>query len=216
MRKFLFIVLAALVFAGAGRAPAQQTESAAQSASHRVTWSFDPVNGVIKATPPAGYVVPGTLEPAASTTSPTTYTGTIDITFTIKLVSALHQGAIVRCSGNIGLEYSLEESIGATSFSLLLGNVQETTESVGAAVSGSTATCRFSIPYSWTVPASTSKNTVTIQGIVGSVGVAEDVLDSVTGTKVLRVVRSTSVGLTGPSTIPQDGTTTTLSASTVL
>jgi hypothetical protein len=216
MRKFLLIVLASLVFAGIGRVSAQQTEFATHSASHRVTWSFDPVNGVMKATPPAGYVVQGTLEPAAATTATaTTYTGTIDVTLTIKLVSAVPQGALLRCSGNVGIEYRIEEPLGTLS-TLTTGDILESTESVGASVSGSTATCKFSIPYSWTIPASTSKTTVTIQGIVGSVGVSEYVLDTVTGTKVLRVVRSTSQGLTGPATIPQDGTTTQLTASTVL
>jgi hypothetical protein len=218
MHRGVSIALAAVAVLGASCALAQQPEFATRTAAHRVTWSFDPVQGVMQATLPSSYVIQGRPEPslaAASTTAPTTYTGTIDVNFTVKLISAVPKGALLRCSGNVGLEYEVEEKISTLEIGLSVG-LLESTENVDAAVSGSTATCKLTIPYSWTVPASTSSSTVTIQEIVGSVGISEDVLDSVTGVNVLRVVRSTSVELAGPTTIPADGTTTTLSASTVL
>ena len=111
----------------------------------------------------------GTFLAAAATTAPTTYTGTIDINFTIKLISAVPKGALLRCSGNVGLEYEVEEKISTLEIGLSAG-LLESAENVDATVSGSTATCKLTIPYSWTVPASSSSSMVVIQGIVGSVG----------------------------------------------
>jgi hypothetical protein len=218
MHRGVSIALAVVAVLGAGCAVAQQPEFAAQTAAHRLTWSFDPVRGVMQATPPSSYVIQGRpelSEAAAATTASTTYTGTIDVNFTIKLISAVPKGALLRCSGDVGLDYEVEQKVSTLEIGLSAG-LLESAENVDATISGSTATCKFTIPYSWTVPASSTTSTVTIQGIVGSVGIAEDVLDSVTGTNVLRVVRSTSVELNGPTAIPADGTTTTLTASAVL
>lgn len=212
MHRVLPIALTALIYLGTNCALAQQT-------AHHVAWSYDPVNNVVNATP-ASYT--GTVTPETSSsnakTSATTYTGTVDVALTANLISSVPKGAILRCSSNVGLEYTAESSLSTTSsaFATSSFGILNSTESADAKVSGSTATCTFSIPYSWTVPASTSTTTVKIGGITGSVGITEYVLDSVTGTKTLRVVRSTSVELTGPSKMPADGTTTALTASTVL
>jgi hypothetical protein len=217
-------VLACLFLMGSGFAWSQESEFAAQPAPHRVSFSYDPVHSAILATPAPTVLVPGKIDAApADTAAATTYTGTIAITFTIKLISAVPKGATLHCGANVGLEYSVETQV--TSGLIGLGGaLSNTSESVEATVAGSTATCRFSIPYSWTVPASTPTTTVTISGITGSVGVSEGVSESPvigiafaqTSTAVTNVSRSTSVELTGPTTIPADGTTTSISVSTVL
>jgi hypothetical protein len=220
MDRALSIACIALAVLGASQIAAQQ-EPTAEPALHRATWTFDPVKGTMQATPAAVVVIPGKPEAVAETTPPTspiTHTGTVDITLTINLVSAVPKGALLRCSGSAALDYSVESTGISTGMAVIgiVGGVQQSSESVDASVSGATATCKFAIPYSWTIPGYPAGTTVTVQGITGSVGVSEDILDSVTGANVLRVVRSTTKELTGPATMPADGTTTKLTASTVL
>jgi hypothetical protein len=215
MRRVLSTALAALAFLGAGRALAQQPESTAVPAVHRVIWTFDPVHGTLQATSAAQVFTAGKPNPAvlaAATASTQTFTGTVDITVTVNLISALPHGAALRCSGTVDLEYQVESTSTVNVLSSITGNGYS--ESVDAAVAGSAATCKFTIPYSWTVPASNSTTLVTIEGITGAVGIAADQLDS--EGVVVRAYRSTTVQLSGPVPLPKDGATTTLTASTVL
>jgi len=220
LRRLFSLPLAALLVLGASRIVAQ-SESTTQPSSHRATWSFDPVHGTMHATPGAPLVVQGKLEaaPAASTT-PTTSTGTIDITVTVKLVSTVPKGSVFHCSGGVGLEYSVAEQLsssGSTTSSIgLVGGISQSTEYVTGTVSGSTAICSLSIPYSWTVPASSTTVTVLVNGITGQVGITEEVPTTTNGVTTYALSRSTEVELAGPATIPANGTTTTLTASTVL
>jgi hypothetical protein len=218
MRRVLSIALAALVVLGASRALAQQPESSASQAVHGVIWTFDPVHGTMQATPAVRVLHPGKLDPAvvgATAKAPKFYTGTIDITVTINLISALPTGAALRCSGTaeIALNYEITGT-GTSGPDLIVLSQPSSSESVDATVAGSTATCKFTIPYDWAVPASTSTETITPEGITGAVGIAADQLDA--NGAVVRTYRSTTVELTGPTTVPQDGSTTTLTASTVL
>jgi hypothetical protein len=230
MRRLASVGLAGLFVAAAGCVFAQG-DSVVQPGGHRVTWSFDPVHGAMLAAPRTTVVLPGTVSAApADTATAVTYTGTIAITATVKLISALPKGETVYCTAGVGLEFIVEEQLTGTNFGTNSG-ISQSTESVPAAISGSTATCSFNIPYSWTVPASTATATVIISGITGSVGVAEEVLQTqvivprplessaavttaLTATSM--VTRSTTVELVGPTTIPADGTTTTLTVGTVL
>jgi hypothetical protein len=216
MRLVLSIALAALAVVGASRGVAQQPEQAALPAFHGVTWTFDPVHGTMQAAPAARVFTAGKLDSAVvgeTAATSKTYTGTIDITVTVNLISTLPKGAALRCSGTVDLQYGIEVTGGTLPLlSSLVG--AGTSESVDATVSAGVATCKFAIPYSWTVPASTSTTKITIGGITGAVGIAADQVNA--DGAVVRVYRSATVQLTGPTTVPQDGTTTTLTASTVL
>lgn len=217
MRRFFLFPLAVLLVLGATRLAAQP-ESTLQPSGRRVTWSFDPVHGSMQPTPPAATVVSGRLDPeaaAGSNTAGGVYTGTINLTVTVKLISTLPKNAVVACTGAIGLEYTTMVQVSSLSLSVGAGALSST-EHVYATLSGSTATCNFTIPYSWTIPASSSSTIVTINGVGGAVGVEAEMADSTTGISLLRVLRTTTVEVVGPATIPANGTTTTLTASSVL
>jgi hypothetical protein len=188
-----------------------QTEPSGEAAPHHVAWSFDPVHGSMQVVPQPAIVIPGKFE-AAAISEPKTYTGTIDIVYTVKLVSPQIKGEAVRCSGSAALEY---EELGTSTTTTILINIGalSNAQSVDAIVAGSTATCRFSIPYSWTVPASTATTTVTVQGISGSVGIATSELDTLGA--VVRTYRSANQQLEGIA-VPAEGATVTLTASGVL
>jgi len=227
MRGFSLIVLA---FLAAGQALAQQAGTGIGALAHRVTWSYDAVHGVMQGTPAASVVVQGRPETEAATanSSTSTYTGTLAITFTVKLVSDVPTAADLHCTAGVGLDYGVATPVTGDSVELATGLLQST-ESVEATVSGGKAVCKFSIPYSWTIPASSSTGTVAVYGFSGAVGIVEDVPQVVctggagpvcpaSGSSPTQMVlgRSTMVNLTGPSTMPANGATTTLKASGVL
>jgi hypothetical protein len=208
MRRVFSVLLTSLLIAGASSAFAQQ-------GVRHVTWSLDPVSHMMKATPWPAVVLPGTEEAeSSSTTTATTYTGTVDVKVTVKLVSTVPAGASISCNANLDLEYSVKEQ---SSTSSLLGYdlVGSYSEGTNAVISGKTATCSFTIPYSWTVPASTSTITITVDGITAGVSLNEYV-DTASTSTTGATSRGTSVELDGPSTMPANGTTTKLTASTVL
>jgi hypothetical protein len=217
MRQILLLIVAVSVLFLALPSLAQQAEPGGESSPHHVSFSFDPVHGVMQGSPVAPFVIPGKQEAAtpSTTTAAATYTGTIDITVTVKLISTLPKDTTLRCSGSVGLEVITTEQI-TPNLGLGTGSFLNNQESVNATISGSTATCKFSLPYSWAVPASTSKSTVTVSGITGSVGIAATATETTGSIPTNIVVRSTSASLIGPATIPADGSTTTLTASTVL
>ncbi len=225
------VSLIALAFLAAGQAWAQQPGTSNGALAHRVTWSFDAVHGVMQGTPAPSIVVQGKLEPeavGASSSSTTTYSGILAITFTVKLVSDVPAGAYLHCTTGVGLDYVVATPITSDSVELATGLLQST-ESVEATVSGKKAVCQFSIPYSWTIPAASSSGTVSLYGFNGAVGIVEDVPQtgcsggsgpvcpgSGTSSTQTVIARSTAVNLTAPSTMPANGTTTKLTASAVL
>jgi hypothetical protein len=225
------VSLIALAFLAAGPAWAQQPGTNNGAFAHRVTWSFDVVHGVMQGTPAPSIVVQGRPEPeavGASSSSTTTYSGILAITFTVKLVSVVPAGADLHCTAGVGLNYGVATPVTGDSVELATGLLQSS-ESVEATVSGNKAVCQFSIPYSWTIPATSSSSTVAVYGLNGAVGIVEEVPATVcvvepgtacpgsgTSTSQTVLARSTSVDLAGPSTIPANGATTKLTASAVL
>jgi hypothetical protein len=210
MRRISCVALAVL----AAIVPAcvlAQTESSGERAPHHLAWSFDPVHGSMQVVPQPAIVIPGKLE-ALTASEPKTYTGMIDVVYTVKLVSAQIKGEAVRCSGSVALEYEESGTSTTTTIFLNIGALSNA-QNVDAVVSGSTATCRFTIPYSWTVPASTTTTTVTVEGISGSVGIATNELDS--SGAVIRTYRSAMQQLEGLA-VPAEGATVTLTASGAL
>ncbi|MGA8645872.1 MAG: hypothetical protein WB628_03450 [Candidatus Sulfotelmatobacter sp.] len=92
---------------------------------------------------------------ADATVATTTYSGTIETTVTITLKTALPKGGTIACT--VGADaVSDNETTGAA-----VGYVESATGI--ATVSGSTATCKVNIPYSWVLftPATTVINQLT-------------------------------------------------------
>jgi hypothetical protein len=218
MRRILCPVFSiAMVAAGSG-AVAQQTENQAASAPTRtaIVWSFDPVNGIVHSNLAQIQSVKSEVKPDEVISGPVssgagTYTGTVNIAVTVNLVSTLPKGAFLRCSGTASLSYGIEAN-GPISSILVLTSTSNS-ESVDATVAGNTATCNFSIPYSWTLSASPGEK-FTVSGVEASVGVAEDVLDPVVN--AYRVLRSTTASGGAAKAVSPEGATTAFTIGTVL
>jgi len=120
-------------------------------------------------------------------------TGTIHVTFNIKLVTAFPKGTLLNCNASV-IASSLNETA-------LTTTTYEESASDSVAISGTTATCTAVIPYSWllTPAGSTVSDTFsgsyTVSAIAGSATV---------GTPMLR---SSSSSLFTTSKIPASGIT---------
>lgn len=143
--------------------------------------------------------------PDASSTTPTT--GTVEVTLTITLKTALPKNGSVNCGANLTAMSENE-----TTFAYAYWYEQAYTI---ATVSGSTATCTVNVPYSWVIPAasSTVKNSVTgmyaVQMNSASTGTTGSTVDP-TGT-----VRYSSGGFLSGA-IPATGSTSKYSLSVVI
>ena len=149
-----------------------------------------------------GYQNPetGAFEPLVkavpdTTISPTT--GTIDLTLTITLKTALPKGGTILCSGDL-IATSENDS---TTFSLSVWD--ESVFSV-ATVSGSTATCTVTIPYSFHVPAASTTLKNTIEGDYS--------VEMINATGALPSLVVTLGGTFLNSSLPATGTTTRVAA----
>jgi hypothetical protein len=93
------------------------------------------------------------IEPEAS--SPAT-TGTIQVTLTITLKTALPKGGNIVCGADLT----------AMSMNLTAGTVSDWSEMANSAATtgGSTATCTVNVPYSWVIPAKSSTVTNSVTG----------------------------------------------------
>jgi hypothetical protein len=129
--------------------------------------------------------------PDASTTTPTT--GTVEVTFNIKLVSTFAKGTLLQCSANLTGDVVSETTATSTFYG------ENATE--GVDISGTTATCSAKIPYSWLLPASSSSN---VDSFSGSYSVAAVV--TTTPATGLRQ-RSSSGSFVSTTKIPASGST---------
>lgn len=89
-------------------------------------------------------------------TSPTTATATFDVTFNLKLISTFAKGTTAYCEAFVTVTSFNETTDKEVSYE------EEATGSV--ALSGSTATCTATIPYSWLLPAASSTVQETLGG----------------------------------------------------
>jgi len=122
--------------------------------------------------------------------SPTT--GTLHVTFNIKLVTAFPKGTLVNCSASlIGSSFSLTAGT---------GNSYQESGADSVAISGTTATCTVVIPYSWLV---TPPGTGVTDSFSGSYGVSAAAGNASTG----GMSRSTGSTLFTSTKIPANGTT---------
>ena len=96
------------------------------------------------------------LEKVAPDVTAAPTTGTIEVTFTITLKTAVPTGGFVIC----------DTTVVASSTSLTTGVSSGYTETAYALakVTGTTATCTVNTPYSWVLPAASSTNSVLVIG----------------------------------------------------
>ncbi len=132
-------------------------------------------------------------DPATATT---TYTGTIEVTVTITLKTALPTGDSVACSVD-AIAISESETT-ATTVSY------DESAATNAAVSGSTATCKVNIPYSWVL---LTPSTTVLDSLDGSLDVFMYSPTATTIQAVLQdLVREHTQAITINGGKPGDGT----------
>jgi hypothetical protein len=151
MRKQSIALVAAIALGtlgGSSIAHAQTTNAPLQK---KVFGFQDPRTGVFH---PLGHGPDLSENPAATTT----YSGTIEVTVTITLKTALPKGDSVACS--------VDALAGSGSPASPLGVTVAYDESATstASVSGSTATCKVNIPYSWVLPTPSATVTDSLDG----------------------------------------------------
>jgi hypothetical protein len=131
-------------------APAVWAQTANSQAKPGILGFLDPHTGAFRPVPAAAEESPDA--PAA-----TTFTGTINVTITITL----------KTTGLTNIICSEEVSVtdGTTSPSFF-----SESNSVAATGSGTTRTCKLSIPYSWSLTTQSSDNMTTSYVVVGTTG----------------------------------------------
>lgn len=168
------------------------------SASGQLALSHRPSNNA--ASQQKRQVFPDTAAASAAAAAPVT--GTFVAKFTIKLVTPVPSGSQVLCELNANL---FEENTTTGTVS----NEIEEDAAAKATVSGSTASCTVSIPYSWTLatPSSDTVNLGYYLYIVNPTGANESAL-----------TRSSTQFLPGAGSIkvPASGTTTTYTVNSTL
>jgi len=122
----------------------------------------------------------------------TPITGTVHVTFNIKLVTAFAKGTVLQCTA----------SVDGTSVNTTSGtdNYYEETATDNVAISGSTATCTAVIPYSWLFTAASS---TTVDTFSGTYSIAVIAAAGTAGA----VTRGSSSNLFSATKIPASGTT---------
>lgn len=151
------------------------TAQAATAATARVFGYEDPQTGIFHPARPAV---------AEATTTPTT--GTVEVTFSVKLVTSFAKGTALECTISLDGTQTNTATFSTVYFY----------EAAGTAVtiSGSTATCSTTIPYSWLLPAASSTEeesfsgsytiSVGTEGATGATGATSGIYRSSTGTFV--------------------------------
>jgi hypothetical protein len=130
-------------------APAVWAQTANSQAQPGILGYLDPHTGAFR---PVPAVAEDSLAPAAAT-----FTGTINLTITVTL----------KTTGLTNIICSEEVSVpdGTTSFSTFAES-----NTVAATGTGTTRTCKLSIPYSWLLTNQASDNMSTSYTVVGSTG----------------------------------------------
>ncbi|MGA2857119.1 MAG: hypothetical protein ABSE40_09625 [Candidatus Sulfotelmatobacter sp.] len=141
----------------------------------------------------------------SNTTATTTFSGTIEATITITLKTALPKGDVIVCSVD-----ALASSISETTDAAV---TYDDSAASTATVSGSTATCKVNIPFSWALQ---TASTTVLQSLDGSLDV---IMYSPTATTITELVedftRDHSQGITINGGKPGDGTLTVTAAVTL-
>ena len=188
MRVSLITATALVGLALAGSAAVAQSNMSNESRK-KVFGYQDPVSGEFRP------VTAHSEMPEVTTTSPTT--GDFVSNFTITLKTAVPTGGKVLCG----------VTMSGTSINETTGSYLDFTEMAYdyATVSGTTAKCTVSIPYSWLIPAATT----TILNTYTADVTAEIVPATATTVLSLVEVRYSGHGIVSNAKIPASGTTTT-------
>jgi len=163
-------------------AATSHAQSTSTSAPHkRVLGYQDPETGTFQ---PLIRALPDT------STSPTT--GTVELTLTISLKTALPKGGTVVCSAYL---YAYSQNLS----NYTVTDWSEEAYSL-ATVSGSTATCTVNVPYSWIIPVNSSNVSNTFSG--------DYLVEMLNATNVSPALIRTSLGPFVAGAIPATGSTT--------
>lgn len=140
------------------------------------------------------HVYPPAIDESAEEEAATTFTGTIVVNFTITVSSAIPTTDKISCL------------VSASLFDTASTKSIEETATVAATRSGSTATCKVSIPYSWGLTSATTDQ-VSLNYVISAPGLftATNGLPSRTSTQSL-----------GHIPVPKTGTTTTESVAATI
>jgi hypothetical protein len=180
--KILLICLCCLI-----AAPAVMGQAASSAAKPGILGYLDPQTGAFRP-------VPQVLDDSLEFPSLTTFTGTINLTITVTLKTTTITN--VTCVATV----LVEDAITTGSPRI----IEESNDVTGTG-SGSTRTCKLSIPYSWSLATQSSDSMNTDYSVFGSAS-ATNALPS--RTSLLSPVDSRKV--------PSSGTTTTLTAAVTL
>jgi len=189
------VAIVGIVLTGNVAAVAQSDELPVQ---HKKVFGYqDPETGVFKALNrgESNAVDFATIAPT---------TGTIDVNVTITLKTALPTGGSIACVADF---IALSEN--ALTASILSYNEEA---AVKATVSGSTATCKVAIPYSWLIPPA---STTVLNSLSGSLTVTMGVPGTTTATVPI-LTRSNSQNILTGGKIPATGATTTYAVAVTL
>ncbi len=191
MRKQSIALVTAIALGALGGSAIAHAQTANAPFQKKILGFQDPRSGVFH---PLGHSPDLSENPAIATT---TYSGTIEATVTITLKTALPKGDSVACSvGAIASSDSETDPIADV--------VYDESASSLASVSGSTATCKVSIPYSWLL---LTPSATVLNSLDGSLDVIMYSPTATTLTLELEdLVRSHSQAITINGNKPGDGT----------
>jgi len=145
----------------------------------------------------------GTFHPLTAVVpdAATPTTGTVVVTFNIKLVTTFAKGTVLACNLSVS-GTAISETTGASTF-----YEEDTTDSV--AISGTTATCKTTIPYSWLL---TPASSTVVDSFSGSYSISAVSSTAAVGTSE----RSSSSSVFSTSKIPASGTTSSYTVNVTL
>ena len=179
--KLLLICICCLI-----AAPAVWGQAANRPARPGILGYLDPHTGAFRPLPQA-------VEDGAEALAPTTFTGTVNLTITITVKSTGLTSIV--CS----MDVSTEDAI--TTGGRFFGELDE----VAASGTGTTRTCKLSIPYSWGLLTQSSDSMSTTYSVTGT--------GSTAGAPP---IRSSTLSPVDTRKVPANGTITTLTASVTL
>ena len=167
-------------------APALWGQAANSQAKPGILGYLDPQTGAFRLLPP----VDDAAEPAALTT----FTGTINLTITVTVKTS--GITTVVCSASTAVDDAI------TTGSPRLFSEQDTVAATG---SGSTRTCKLSIPYSWSLATQATDTMSTGYTVTGAASATN-----------APPIRATSLSPVDTRKVPASGATTTLTAAATI
>jgi len=177
--KLLLICMCCVIVA-----PAVWGQAANSPASRGILGYLDPHTGAFRPIPPAAE--------ESSDLAATTFTGTITVTITVTLKSTSLTNVI--CTADTTVADAVTTG----------GRFFTETNTVAGTGTGSTRTCKLSIPYAWSLTTQSSDSMTTSYSVVGSVGT--------TGLPQ----RTSSLSPLDTRKVPASGATTALTASVTI